>query len=905
MFGSLLACMLSSAGCKRFDPARYAQTVEASAWTRVPLELAAQAEITLETRDPTPGAAAVLHLWDVAARAEVARSHAARWLGSRQRLLFRNRTSEPRSYQLLVLARSDAEHGAADVWRDGVLWLPRAKLGGARVRMASGSNIVHQVAALPGSPRAATLLALDADQRVIAIDERSGPTGLPRLPGDEHIDSLALAPEGAEPGMFRLYANDSTDRDQDGLGRRLERALSTCDHPDQRGCNSSALARFYRSVGTRDSDRDGLTDGDEVLGGQGAALDLPRFGADPRHKDVFVEIDHQARLDSLGFSERDLVEIAALFRAGSARSLRNPDQLPGVRVHFDAGFTPSDRRWLALFGDHGGSGASAAKEYRSARARDFTPSRSGFFRYAFSTRTGRGQTSGDAFTVNRDLARVTIFAHELGHTLGLKHHGHDSWGRTNCKPNYRSIMNYLYQPRYEVGFSRSAGRPLDPAGVFERGAARAFPPALLRDPPLELDVIGRDVDWNRDGLISEQAVRAGLTWGTYKSCAAAEYHAMTLAQAVAPSTPVLLADASGLWAFWLDEHGRLWWRHGYGDPNGLTWTEPDSLADPSALRQISGTVTPGALVLAGLRADGALALFAFEASARDLQLSAASVIEAVRSDSAPGLVFDPVDARYYGATQLLRVLVRARGAEGALYQASALDARGPFELRRMLDASGLPLTAASAPSVLHLPTRETCAVLLDAQSFMRFFCYEPSSDRWRELSQQAWQSGLGPRTHGRVGLGFHHYRNASGEFVENDATRGALYLTFSEPAASNAPDPNNPHYFVSEALADRAGNRARDAVSLRWRGSVLTEWTTLAPDTGVALAEAASHPGLHALMALRGDTRHSARLEFLPHADGELDQLLESGDDFAVMERGICLGIRSVAECGDETTADY
>ena len=34
-------------------------------------------------------------------------------------------------------------------------------------------------------------------------------------------------------------------------------------------------------------------------------------------------------------------------------------------------------------------------------------------------------------------------------------------------------------------------------------------------------------------------------------------------------------------------------------------------------------------------------------------------------------------------------------------------------------------------------------------------------------------------------------------------------------------------------------------------------------------------------------------------------RMLESGDDFAVMERGICLGIRSVAECGDETTSDY
>jgi hypothetical protein len=170
-----------------------------------------------------------------------------------------------------------------------------------------------------------------------------------------------------------------------------------------------------------------------VFGVSAPALDFPRFGADPRHKDVFVEIDHQARLADLGFSERDLSEIAALFAQGDARALRNPDGAGGIRLHFDAGFAPSKPEHLGLLGDFGGSGSSHASDYRSARKHDFTASRSGYFRYALSTRTGRGQTTRDAFTVNRDLARVTIFAHELGHALGLKHHRHDAWGRANCK----------------------------------------------------------------------------------------------------------------------------------------------------------------------------------------------------------------------------------------------------------------------------------------------------------------------------------------------------------------------------------------------------------------------------------------------------------------------------------------
>jgi len=35
------------------------------------------------------------------------------------------------------------------------------------------------------------------------------------------------------------------------------------------------------------------------------------------------------------------------------------------------------------------------------------------------------------------------------------------------------------------------------------------------------------------------------------------------------------------------------------------------------------------------------------------------------------------------------------------------------------------------------------------------------------------------------------------------------------------------------------------------------------------------------------------RIEFLPLADGAYDEDFGSGDDFEVMERGICLGIRS------------
>lgn len=51
-------------------------------------------------------------------------------------------------------------------------------------------------------------------------------------------------------------------------------------------------------------------------------------------------------------------------------------------------------------------------------------------------------------------AESGTFMHEFGHTLGLRHGGSDN---INCKPNYFSVMNYLFQFPGNV----DAGRPLD------------------------------------------------------------------------------------------------------------------------------------------------------------------------------------------------------------------------------------------------------------------------------------------------------------------------------------------------------------------------------------------------------------------------------------------------------------
>ena len=54
--------------------------------------------------------------------------------------------------------------------------------------------------------------------------------------------------------------------------------------------------------------------------------------------------------------------------------------------------------------------------------------------------------------VGTSLQQAGTFMHELGHNLGLHHGGQED---TNYKPNYLSVMNYLFQMP-ESTFKRSA-----------------------------------------------------------------------------------------------------------------------------------------------------------------------------------------------------------------------------------------------------------------------------------------------------------------------------------------------------------------------------------------------------------------------------------------------------------------
>jgi hypothetical protein len=392
-----------------------------------------------------------------------------------------------------------------------------------------------------------------------------------------------------------------------------------------------------------------------------------------------------------------------------------------------------------------------------------------------------------------------------------------------------------------------------------------------------------------------------LTWATYKSCGAAGHARTTLSDAApAPATPALARLGTRLYALFVNADGELRVRHspvsgpdaGGSCPDGdgpetrcTKWSLESLVHGLVQLKDFAVLENgPAELSIGYVQQSGQLRLARVAVQGEVLELRSDVEIRGARSEHAPAL------ART-GSPQLLRVLYRAQ--DGALLQASARDAAGPFHLAPAFDAQGHALRLGLGPSVLALGTGELCGVFPDVDSYVRFFCHEPEHDVWRDLSSTAFYAGLGPKTSGRAGLAYHLYRRSDGSLVTDDATRGALILSFTEPESPSANYSDNPHYFISEWLS--ADHPARRELYFRWRGRVIDEWTALAPGTGLALYEDPELSALKALMLAR--TPDATRLDFLPFADGTHEERLASGNDYELMARGICEGLRGVADC--------
>ncbi len=218
-----------------------------------------------------------------------------------------------------------------------------------------------------------------------------------------------------------------------------------------------------------DRDFDGLCDPWEIDGmdlGYGTAAFRPSPDSlNPDHKNIYVEVD---AMTGCGPSQAVLGRVAAAFKNLPATQLQagNPDGRDGITLvaQLDQAnvarelwtSTQPGATWIAkmewqYWNNFAQGGTSASRDAKRL-----------LYRYCFfadSTSRGDGGATprgsrwamcslGDrvrrpaAFSAPLDSIFAGAFMHELGHALGLLEGGGDD---DNFKPNYHSVMNYLWQ----------------------------------------------------------------------------------------------------------------------------------------------------------------------------------------------------------------------------------------------------------------------------------------------------------------------------------------------------------------------------------------------------------------------------------------------------------------------------
>ncbi len=259
---------------------------------------------------------------------------------------------------------------------------------------------------------------------------------------------------------------------------RLSKSFTT-----SKTLNDWTLVKFPTSGGPNDvaanavdSDHDGIPDSAKVAGGTFAGLDLYAMGARPGRKDMFIQVDHLAANPVT--KEQEIVTVPA---DAALRKIVDAFTPHAIATHFDAGTLYSGVQDPTRYNLDGLSHArpfsvctqaievaASCRSLLSYYTQHVDPRRRGVFRYALfgssfendgsSGLTGFAELPGNKLLVTlhgvlapslgamglqmRTNFQASTLMHEIGHTLGLKHGGDDYY--LNYKPNYLSVMNYLY-----------------------------------------------------------------------------------------------------------------------------------------------------------------------------------------------------------------------------------------------------------------------------------------------------------------------------------------------------------------------------------------------------------------------------------------------------------------------------
>lgn len=215
-------------------------------------------------------------------------------------------------------------------------------------------------------------------------------------------------------------------------------------------------------------------------------------------KDIFVEVDAWSGYDDAALTTA-MDNVKTAFRCG-ASPLRACSVYPDVRLHVELSDTDLTEDNVA-----GGGGLSIPAEFNTIKTNHYAAEtaadvqKSQVFHYALFVETiqneqgppgasGAGETWGNDMVIalggtaydedSADQIKGT-FMHELGHNLNLWHGGNVA---TNCKPNYLSVMNYLFQlpdmlTNRPLDYSQSALQTLVENDLIETSGVSASTPS--------------------------------------------------------------------------------------------------------------------------------------------------------------------------------------------------------------------------------------------------------------------------------------------------------------------------------------------------------------------------------------------------------------------------------------------
>jgi hypothetical protein len=295
----------------------------------------------------------------------------------------------------------------------------------------------------------------------------------------------------------------------------------------------------------------------------GITVNLPP-DVNMNHRDILVEIDYMSHHIPTAAS------IDTVVNRFNAFKLLNADGLYGVKLHYIIDNNVSHKTCINVYED---SDTDETNDFKSIKKNfmgtaserssnaNFYQAKMDIFHYALfvHTRCGEEPGSGTAENPGNDIIvslgypgwgnvinghdtgsddyKAATFMHELGHNLNLKHGG--SAHTPNCKPNYISVMNYLFQfptyvPSRVVDYSHNVIPSLNEPGLIENNGIGPSSPIGLATSvghiippsshvaPHDLDAIANNspinYNWYTGNTVLGQTVSSSITNFHFNPC---------------------------------------------------------------------------------------------------------------------------------------------------------------------------------------------------------------------------------------------------------------------------------------------------------------------------------------------------------------------------------------------------